>query len=44
LMLKKIAVASGIYSAKKVQAILSSWDDWRTWYRVVKDHAIEKGV
>jgi hypothetical protein len=39
-----MAAASGTYSAKKVQAILSSRDDWRTWYRVVKDHAKEKGV
>ena len=41
---EKMAAAFGTHSVKKVQAILSSRDDWRTWYRVVKDHAKEKGV
>jgi hypothetical protein len=35
---------TAIYSATKVQAILSSRDDWRTWYRGIKDHANQKGV
>jgi hypothetical protein len=39
-----MTISDGTYSATKVQAFLSSQDDWRTWYRVIKDHAKQKDV
>jgi hypothetical protein len=39
-----MAIAYDKDSATKVQAILSSRDDWRAWFQVIKDHANEQEV
>ncbi|CBF79031.1 uncharacterized protein ANIA_11545 [Aspergillus nidulans FGSC A4] len=39
-----MAIAYDKESAMKVQAILSSRDDWRAWFQVIKDHANKQEV
>jgi hypothetical protein len=40
----KMTSANDTDSDTKVKAVLSSRDDWREWYQVIKDHAKERSV